>query len=373
MGKFIPVNTPLLEGNEKKYLCECIDTGWISSEGPFVKRFERDCASYAGRKYGIAVANGTAALEIAVRALGLEKGSEVIVPDFTIISCVQAIVNAGLVPVPVDCGFTTWNMDVSMLEELISEKTKAIMAVHIYGLAVDMNPVLELAEKYRLKVIEDAAEAHGLTYNGKPCGSFGDVSIFSFYANKHVACGEGGMILTDNAEIEEKCRSFRNLCFKRERRFVHDELGYNFRMGNLQAAVGVAQLERIEQTIQRKKQIGRRYRELLGHLQGVLQPLERTTGCENIYWVYGLVLDGNWEFDAAYVMQKLAVRGIGTRPFFYPMHLQPVFRGMDLFQNVACPNSKKLARNGFYIPSGVGLTDDEIEIVAEEVKKVLGR
>ena len=293
--KFIPVNTPSLEGNEKKYLCECIDTGWISSEGPFVKKFERDCASYVGRKYGIAVANGTAALETAVRALGLEEGSEVIVPDFTIISCVQAIVNAGLIPVPVDCELTTWNMDVSMLDKLVSEKTKAIMVVHIYGLAVDMKPVLELAQKYGLKVIEDAAEAHGLAYYDKPCGSFGDISIFSFYANKHVACGEGGMILTDNEELAKRCRSLINLCFKKTRRFVHDELGYNFRMSNLQAAVGVAQLEKIGQTIQRKKQIGMRYRELLADLPGVLQPLEGTKGCENIYWVYGLVLDGDWE------------------------------------------------------------------------------
>lgn len=373
MQKFIPVNTPSLEGNEKKYLCECIDTGWISSEGPFVKKFERDCASYVDRKYGIAVANGTAALEVAVRALRLEKGSEVIVPDFTIISCVQAIVNAGLVPVPVDCELTTWNMDVSMLDKLISEKTKAIMVVHIYGLAVDMKPVLKLAEKYQLKVIEDAAEAHGLTYYGKPCGSFGDISIFSFYANKHVACGEGGMILTDNEELAERCRSLINLCFKKERRFVHDELGYNYRMGNLQAAVGVAQLERIGQTIQRKKQIGRRYRERLGDVAGILQPVERAKGCENIYWVYGLVLDGDWKFDAAFVMQKLAERGIGTRPFFYPMHLQPVFCNRGLFRDTVCHNSKKIAMNGFYIPSGAGLTDEEIEIVSEEVKKVLKR
>ena len=253
---FIPVNEPLLDGNEKKYLCECIDSGWISSEGPFVRKFEERMSRAAGRKYGIAVTNGTAALELAVRALCIGEGDEVIMPAFTIISCAMAVTNAGAVPVLVDSDIHTWNMNVDELEEKITDRTKAIMMVHTYGLPVDADRVLELAEKYGLKIIEDAAEMHGQTYKGRPCGSFGEISTFSFYPNKHVTTGEGGMIVTDDAELAERCRSLRNLCFKKDIRYVHDELSGNYRFTNLQAAVGLAQLERLEEFAGRK-QIGR--------------------------------------------------------------------------------------------------------------------
>ena len=244
MQNFIPVNEPLLDGNEKKYINECIDTGWISSEGPFVERFEKSFAEYNSRKYGIAVSNGTAALEIAVAALGLSVGDEVILPTFTIISCANAIIKAGAVPVPVDSCADTWNMNVDLIEEKITEKTKAIMAVHIYGLPVDMDPVLELAGKYNLKIIEDAAEAIGLDYKDRKCGSFGDVSTFSFYPNKHITTGEGGMILTDDEDVYGACREYRNLCFQPgKRRFVHEKIGWNYRITNIQAALGLAQLE----------------------------------------------------------------------------------------------------------------------------------
>ena len=260
----IPVNEPLLDGNEKKYLNECIDTGWISSEGPFVKRFEQQMAEVVGRRHGIAVCNGTAALETAVAALGLEPGDEIIMPSFTIISCAAAIIRCGCVPVLVDSDPITWNMDVAKLKEKIkneieikkNKKLKAIMVVHIYGLPVDMDPVLELAATYGLKVIEDAAEMHGQTYRGRPCGSFGDLSIFSFYPNKHITTGEGGMVLTDDDGLAERCRSLRNLCFQPQKRFVHEELGYNFRMTNLQAALGIAQLERLAEFVARKRHMG---------------------------------------------------------------------------------------------------------------------
>ena len=257
MSEFIQVNQPDLSGNEKKYLMECIDSGWISSEGPFVKAFEDQFSQKVGRKFGIAVANGSVALDLAVRSLNIERGSEVIMPAFTIISCAAAIIRAGLIPTLVDADPITWNIDTSKIEEKITSKTKAIMVVHIYGLPTDMNPVLDIARKYGLKIIEDAAEMHGQTYHSQPCGSFGEISVFSFYPNKHVTTGEGGMIVTDDAEIAEQCRSLRNLCFQPKRRFVHEELGFNYRFTNLQAALGLAQIERLDDFIIKKREMGR--------------------------------------------------------------------------------------------------------------------
>lgn len=368
---FVPVNEPLLDGNEERYLLECIRTGWISSEGPFVARFEEQFAARIGRKYAVAVSNGTVALEAAVVALGIEPGDEVIMPTFTIISCAAAVVRAGAIPVVVDCDPVTWNMDVAQLESRITPRTKAVMVVHIYGLPVDMDPLLALAAKHGLKVIEDAAEMHGQTYNGRPCGSFGDISTFSFYSNKLVTSGEGGMIVTDDPALTEKCRSLRNLCFKREQRFVHDELGWNFRMTNLQAAIGVAQLERLDEFVQIKRRMGARYTELLADTPGIQVPLTHTKFADNIYWVYGMILDDTVPFGATEAMTRMATAGIGTRPFFWPMHEQPVFRKMGLFADESHPVAERIARRGFYIPSGVALTDGQIERSAGAVKDML--
>lgn len=366
----ILVNQPLLDGNEKKYLLECIDTGWISSEGPFVKKFEEQFAARVGRKYGIAVSNGSVALDAAVAALGIQPGDEVILPTFTIISCAAAIVRSGAVPVVVDCDPNTWNMDVSQIEDKITPKTKALMVVHIYGLPVDMEPVLALADRYGLQIIEDAAEMHGQTYKGCPCGSFGAISIFSFYPNKHITTGEGGMLLTNNEQLAERCCSLRNLCFQPQKRFVHQELGWNLRMSNLQAALGVAQLERLDEFVARKRHIGQRYTELLSDIPGLQLPLPRTDYADNIYWVYGLVLKDEVPFDAEEAMRRLAQYKIGTRPFFWPMHEQPVFRKMGLFDGVFYPVAERIARRGFYIPSGMALTDEQICRVAQVVAEV---
>lgn len=356
----IPVNEPILDGREKELLIQCIDTGWISSEGPFVKEFEEKFSSRVGRTYGVAVANGSAALDIAVKATGIAAGEEVIMPAFTIISPAASVVRAGGVPVLVDSCSDTWNMDVSAIEAKITKKTRAILVVHIYGLPVDMDPVLELAKKYGLKVIEDAAEMHGQTYKGKPCGSFGDLSIFSFYPNKHITTGEGGMVVTDNRELAERCASLRNLCFLPKKRFVHEELGWNYRMTNLQAALGLAQLERLDEFVARKRRMGARYRELLKSVKGIHLPLEKTGYAESIYWVFGVVLDGGAPFDAEEAMRRLSERKVGTRPFFWPMHEQPVFRRMGLFEGERYPVAERLARRGFYIPSGLALTDGQM-------------
>jgi perosamine synthetase len=367
----VPVNQPLLDGNEEKYLAECIRTGWISSEGPFVARFEEQFAARVGRKHGVAVANGSVALDAAVVALGLGRGDEVILPTSTIISCAAAIVRAGAAPVLVDCDPRTWNMDVSQVEARITSRTRAIMAVHIFGLPVDMDPLLALARKHGLKVIEDAAEVIGQSYRGRPCGSFGDLSTFSFYPNKHVTTGEGGMLVADDAALAARCRSLRNLCFKPEQRFVHDELGWNFRLSNLQAALGVAQLERLDQSIATKRRMGARYTELLEGTPGIQLPVASTPYAENIYWVYGLVLEDAVPFDAKEAMARLGKLGIGTRPFFWPMHEQPVFRRMGLFEGERHPAAERVARRGFYIPSGMALTDDQIERAAAAVKEIV--
>lgn len=358
-SNFIPVNEPLLDGNEKKYLAECIDTGWISSEGPFVRRLEEGMARRVGRKHGIAVCNGSVALDVAVSALGLGAGDEVILPAFTIISCAAAVVRAGAKPVVVDSDPVTWNMDVEQVAAMITPRTRAIMVVHIYGLPVDMDPILTLAEKHGLKIIEDAAEMHGQTYKGRACGSFGDISTFSFYPNKHVTTGEGGMVLTDDPALAERCRSLRNLCFQKKR-FVHEELGWNFRMSNLQAALGVAQLERLDEFVERKHRMGRRYNELLKDVPGLQLPLASTQYAENVYWVYGVVLTREVPFEAEEAMTRLAAEGVGTRPFFWPMHEQPVFRRMGLFEGVRCPVAERLARRGFYVPSGLALREQDV-------------
>jgi len=369
--EFIAVNEPLFEGNEKKYINECIDTGWISSEGAFVNRFENAMAEYIGKKYGISVTNATAGLDIAVEVLDLKPEDEVIMPTFTIISCILPLIKRGIVPVLVDSDRYTFNMKTDEIEAKITAKTKAIMVVHIYGLSVDMDKVLELAKKYNLKIIEDAAEVHGLEYKGRKCGAFGDISIFSFYANKIITTGEGGMILTDDEKIANKCKEIRNLCFKPERRFVHDQIGFNYRMTNMQAAIGLAQLENIENHINKKREIGKKYNELLQGVTEINLPIEKTEYCNNIYWVYGITIKEEIDLSAETLMKKLKSEGIGTRPFFYPMHRQPVLKNMGMFNNEWYKDAEYLAEKGLYLPSGLGISEEEIETVACKLLKVL--
>ncbi len=371
MNSPIPVNEPVLDGNERKYLNQCIDTGWISSEGPFIREFEERFAKRVGRAHGIAVCNGSAALDAAVAALDIGPGDEVILPTFTIISCAAAVSRLGATPVVVDCDPATWNMDVAAIESRITDRTRAIMPVHIYGLPVDMDPLLDIAQRHGLAVIEDAAEMIGQAYRGRPCGSFGDLSTFSFYPNKHVTTGEGGMIVTDDDALADRCRSLRNLAMKAPRRFVHEEIGWNFRMTNMQAALGLAQLERLDEFVGRKVRIFERYTELLSDIPSLQLPVARTEYARNINWVYGLVLNDHVEFDADEAMRRLGEHGVGTRPFFWPMHEQPVYRKAGLFEGESYPNAERIARRGFYIPSGLALTDAQIDTVSVAVHAVL--
>jgi perosamine synthetase len=367
----VPVNSFSFTGNEKKYLNECIETGWVSSEGPFIEKFEQEFSKYVNRSYGIAVSSGSAALDIAVQAAGIGKGDEVIMPTFTIISPALSVIRVGAIPVLVDSDPLTWNMDVSAIEARITSKTKAIIVVHIYGLPAKINEVLQLAKKYNLTIIEDAAEMHGQNYFSEKCGSFGDISIFSFYPNKIITTGEGGMILCNDPEIAKRCRKLRNLAFEDgKQRFIHYELGWNYRMTNMQAALGLAQLEQIDNHIIKKRLIGKYYNEQLSflHQYGYQLPLPNTEYADNLYWVFALVAANQTEKER--IIKVLTNHSVGTRPFFWCMHEQPVFKKLNLFLTEEYPVAEKLARNGFYIPSGLGLAEDELEAVVKIFRSI---
>jgi perosamine synthetase len=354
----IPVNRPVLDGNESQYLQECISSGWISSEGPFIERFEKSFAKRVDRKFGVAVTSGTAALDIAIETLNLSPGDEVIMPTFTIISCVHQVVRRGAIPVLVDCEFDTWNMDTKQIESRISSRTKAILVVHVYGLPTDMAKVIQIANKYGLQIIEDSAEAHGLRVNGLPCGSFGLASTFSFYPNKLITTGEGGMLVTDDEKINQRARLLRNLYFG-EPRYVHENLGWNYRMTNMQAAIGVAQMERWDEFLQRKIAIGMRYSAQLVGITELQLPLMNTDIAQNVFWVFGVVLKNGMKADE--MREKLSKQGVSSRAFFCPLHLQPVLQRMGMFSKQHFPVSEWLWQYGLYLPSGVGTTDDEID------------
>ena len=368
---FIPVNEPLLNDRARRYVDECLTTGWISSEGRFITAFEESWARYCGVDHGVAVSSGTAALELAVACLELKPGDEVIMPTFTIISCALAILRAGLKPVLVDSDPRTWCLDVNAVADKITPRTRAIMPVHMYGHPADMDPLLDLARKHNLFIIEDAAESHGASYKGQIVGGIGDLSCFSFYANKIITTGEGGMILTKHRELSERLRSLRNLCFRPERRFYHTHAGHNYRLTNIQAAVGLSQVEVIEQHVKQKRWMGQAYNEQLGGISGITLPVEEPWAT-NVYWMYGLVLDDEVGYDAVELARRLRAKGVDTRPFFLGMHEQPVFRQQGLFEGESYPVSERLATRGLYLPSGLALTESQLSRVCEAVKEVLG-
>ena len=377
----IPVSEPMLGERELEYVTECIRTGWVSSVGHFIREFEEGWANYCGRRYGIAVSNGTTALQLAVACLDLEAGDEIIMPSFTIISCALAVIYNGAVPVLVDSDPGTWCMDVDQVKAKITPRTRAIMAVHIYGHPVDMDPLLAVADAHGLAVIEDAAEAHGAEYlcrrdrkdsEWRRCGSFGVISCFSFYANKLITTGEGGMLLTDNPGLAEKARSVRNLCFQDHRRFFHEDLGFNFRMTNLQASLGLAQLERMSEIVAKKRWIGQNYNRGLQDLPGLKLPVEKSWA-RSVYWMYAVVLSEEKGMDAAEFAAKLEHRGVQTRPFFLGMHEQPVFHQRGLFIDEQYPVAERIARQGLYLPSGLSLTEDQLVQVCNAVKEVLSQ
>ena len=369
----VPVNEPYLFGNEKKYLLKCLKDGFVSSSGRFVKKFEEKFAKRVNRKFAISVSNGTAALQLAFEALNLKKNDEVILPSFTIISCILPVIRCGAKPILIDSDPITWNMDVNKLEEKITSRTKAIIAPHIYGLPIDMDSLLKITRKYKLKVIEDSAEVLGLKYKGKECGSFGDVSTFSFYANKHITTGEGGMIVTNDKKIAKKCRSLRNLSFNNKRRFLHHELGWNYRFTNIQSAVGLAQLEKLNRFVIKKRNIGKIYNKGLSKIKIFNIPLEKKEYAKNIYWVYGLVLKKKSPIKLETLMKKLRKEGVETRNFFWPLHEQPILKKMGFFKKIKLPVAEHISRNGLYLPSGLSISASQQKYVINKIKKIISK
>ena len=372
-NKFIPVNTLKIFSQEKKLVIQALSTGWISSEGPFVKKFEENFSKFNKRRYGVAVSSGTAALEIVIKSLNLKKGDEVIIPTFTIISSVMCLIKQGLKPVLVDSDIKNWNMSIEETIKKINKKTKAIIITHIYGFPVDMQKIIKIANKKKIIIIEDAAEMIGQKYKKRICGSFGSVSTFSFYANKHITTGEGGMIVTNDKKIYEKCKSLRNLCFgTKGNRFNHNDIGWNYRFTNIQAAIGLGQLKNINWIVKRKKEIGRRYIKKLINNKNIIIQKNKNSYSENIFWVFGILLKKNYKFKRDFITRKLLKHNIQTRNFFYPMHKQTILLKKGIFKkNNKFPNADYLAKSGFYLPSGLALTNEEIDFICDKVNKII--
>ena len=373
--KFIPVCTPWLPGNEKKYVNDALDTNWISSAGKYIDKFEESFSRYCGVSYGLACSNGFAALHLACMALGLKKGDEVIVPTFTMSAPVNAVILTGATPVLVDADKETFCIDARKIEGKITGKTKAIIAVHIYGHPCAMDTIMALARKYNLKVIEDAAESHGAEYKGKKCGSIGDIGCFSFYGNKILTMGEGGMAITHNKIYAEKMKKYRNYAFEHPR-FLHQEFGVNYRLTNIQAAIGFAQTENVEKLVEARRHIGENYNQLLQETRWIVLPIEKE-GCKNVYWMYGVVLTKEIKKAREEIVEALKENGVDTRNFFIPMHQQPVFYNGPLENAPDCTDSyfiaDALGRRGFYLPSSSNLSLEDQTYVAACLKEILSK
>lgn len=367
----IPVCVPLLGGKELEYVSRCINTNWISSKGEYVEEFEKRFSEYCGSNYGISTTNGTTSLHLALASVGLKQGDEVIVPAFTIVSTLFAIVYCGAKPVLVDAERETWTLDVNQIEDKISDKTKAIMPVHIYGHPCDMDPIMNIAKKHGLYVIEDAAEAHGAEYKGKKAGGIGDIGCFSFYANKIITCGEGGMMITNSEEIAQHARSLKDLSFLEEKKriYLHSEVGYNYRMTNLQAAIGLAQFERINEFVEMRRKNAHVYNKFLENTFGIRLPPEKEWA-KNVYWMYSILIEPDFGIGRDELMVELAKKGIETRPFFIPMNKQPVFRNMRFFEGETYPVAEELSQKGLYLPSSSGLKQDEIKYVCDSIVQI---
>ncbi|MAF99531.1 MAG: aminotransferase DegT [Nanoarchaeota archaeon] len=367
----IRVCEPTLSGNEAKYVQDCLQTTMISSMGDYIKKFEHAFATYSQVKHGVAVSNGTTAIHLALEALGIGPGDEVIIPTFTMIATGNAVLYTGATPVFVDAELDTWNMDTSQIESKITEKTKAIIPVHTYGHPCDMDRINDIAKKHNLFVIEDAAEAHGAEYKGRKAGSLSDVACFSFYANKMITTGEGGMVITNNDQIAEKCRLLRNHAFVQPR-FVHHQLGFNYRMTNIQAAMGLAQTENIQTFVESRIKNAQRYTELLKDVQGIECPPKKEWA-KNVYWMYGILLNKSFPLSKDQLMAALRERGIGTRSFFHPLHAQPMFNNPKYKHVDTSGNFQKsqyLWQNGLYLPSSSHLTDAQIQEVVNAIKEI---
>jgi perosamine synthetase len=360
--KPIPVAEPEIGEEELKNVIEAVKSGWISSKGPFIEEFEGRFSSYIRMKHGIATSNGTTALHIALAALGVGKGDKVLVPSLAFIAVANAVTYTGAEPVFVDSHPEYWCMDPSKIEDKIDGQTKAIVVVHLYGHPCNMDEIMRLAQDHKLHVIEDCAEAHGAEYKGKKVGSFGIISCFSFYGNKIITTGEGGMCLTNNEGLSEKMRILRDHGMNPAKKYWHDVIGFNYRMTNLQAALGVAQLKKIDRLVNKKIEIAIAYKKLLQDLSAVT-PAPEMPWAKNIYWLYSVLVNKSLRNK---IVEHLEKQGIETRPFFYPLHTMPPYK-----HNSSLPVAEELSARGLNLPSGYQLSENQIEEVVESLRRVL--
>lgn len=358
----IPLARPYLSGNESKYVNECLKTKWISSLGKFVNKFEENFAQFCGCRYGIATSNGTVALHLALQALGIGEGDEVIVPDLTFIATANAVKYTGAQPVLVDSEISTWNLDPMLIENKITAKTKAIIVVHLYGHPARMDEILKISRKHKLFLIEDACQAHGALYKGKKVGSMGDLGIFSFYGNKIITTGEGGMVVTSNQKLNQRARLLRDHAMSKLKRYFHAEIGFNYRLTNIQAAIGLAQLEKIEYIIKRKIEIAYTYNKFLKDVEEISLPPEEAWA-KNVFWMYSILVKNSMRDK---LMKKLSDYGIETRPFFVPMHKLPPHKAGGKF-----PVSDRLSLQGINLPCFVEISNREIKYTCDKIKKIL--
>lgn len=366
-SRFIPVSEPSITQKEIDYVSDAVKSGWVSSLGYYINEFEKKFAQFVNAKYAITVSNGTAAFHLALVTLGIKKGDEVIIPDLTFVATANAVAYTGATPVMVDVDGETWCIDPESIKKSINHKTKAIAPVHLYGYPADMDAINKIAKEHNISVIEDAAEAHGTEYNGQKVGAIGDLGIFSFYGNKIITTGEGGMITTNNKELYEKAIFLRDHAMSKEKRYWHEEIGYNYRITNMQAALGLAQLERIQELIDKKREIFSWYKELLSNVSGIrLNP--EGIGIKNVYWMNCLVLeDEDLVVSRDVLIKKLKEHGIDTRPFFYPISEMPMYQNSGVCNN---PISKKLAEKGLNLPSSAILEKEDVEYICETIKTI---
>ncbi len=369
----IPVNEPLIGKKELQYITDCVKSGWISSKGSYIKNFEEKFAKFCGVRHGISTTSGTTALHLALASLGIKKGDEIIMPTFTMVATAYAVLYLGAKPVLIDSEERTWNMDVSKVEEEIGQKTRVLLPVHIYGHPVDMDPLIKLSKKYSLFVIEDAAEAHGAKYKGRVCGSMGDMNCFSFYANKVITTGEGGMVVTDDKRLAEKARLLKDLSHSPKQRFLHTALAYNYRMTNMQAAIGLAQIEKANILIEKKRRMASLYNDNLKDVEGLRLPIEEKWA-KSVYWMYSILVEDDFGISRDQFKLELLKEGIDTRSFFIPMHRQPVIKEMGLVdKKKKYPVSDYISDHGLYLPTGLALKDKDVLSVCETIRKIKKR
>ncbi len=367
--KKIPVFDISIGQKEKEFIKDCLDTSFVG-QGPYVKEFENKFSNFVSCKYGVTTTSGTTALHLALKTVGVKDGDEVLVSSSTNMACAFSIVYCNARPVPIDIHKETWQLNAELIEKKITKKTKAIMVVHLFGQSVDMDPIMEIAKKYNLKVVEDCAESHGVEYKGRKVGSIGDIGAFSFFSNKTITCGEGGMITTNSEDLANKAKGLKNLCYGKTNKFMHEDVGFNYRLPNVSAAMGLGQFNQISEIFEQKKRIDERYKKNLKNVKGLNIPKIDPSTTKYIMWVFNLYLDENFGVSRDELTKKLKEINIDTRDAFVPINMQKIFQKNWNINEKDCPNANFIMKNGFYIPSGNTISNEDIDYVSEKIIKI---